>query len=172
MAVPKEPWFVAERSEALAGLLLTSRPDVRVRSEDKKADGADLIVEINTGESLSTRLLVVQVRGTVSSEPADWMRNVERLFTKQNTPVYLPTCVVVVDVRSNRAQYAWLAEPSLGANGIALKFRNDIEFRDFDEAAVDEMIDRLKDWYATSPVPSPRPSRTPRFLPPDRSQTR
>src|SRR5579885_2948909 len=95
----KEPWFVVERSEALAGLLLTSRDDVRVQKERKRDDGVDFLVAINTGEQLSTRLFVVQVKGTTSSNPNDWMQSVKQLFKGGGSLVFLPACVFVVNVR-------------------------------------------------------------------------
>ena len=70
MTDTKPPWFVTERSEALASLLLTSRNDVRVRSKQERDDGADCLVELDTGEALSTRLFFVPVKGTTSSNPA------------------------------------------------------------------------------------------------------
>src|SRR5438876_8738801 len=102
MSNTKEPWFVVERSEALAGLLLTSRDDVRIQKESKRDDGVDFLVGINTGERLSTRLFVVQVKGTTSSNPNDWMQNVKNLF-KGGGLVFLPACVFVVNVRENRS---------------------------------------------------------------------
>jgi hypothetical protein len=81
MSSTKEPWFVAERSEALAGALLTSRKDVRVRHERKLDSGLDFLVEIYTGDSLSTQLFVVQVKGTTSSDPNDGMQDVKPLFS-------------------------------------------------------------------------------------------
>jgi hypothetical protein len=54
MSSTNEPWFVAERSEALAGVLLTSRKDVRIRDERKRESGLELLVEIRTGDPLST----------------------------------------------------------------------------------------------------------------------
>jgi hypothetical protein len=62
MSSTNEPWFVAERSEALAGLLLTSRKDVRVRDERKHDSGLDFLLEISTVDPLSTRLGAVCVR--------------------------------------------------------------------------------------------------------------
>ena len=47
-----EPSFVAERSEALAGVLLTSREDVRIRDERKHDSGLDFLDEIQTGDPL------------------------------------------------------------------------------------------------------------------------
>jgi hypothetical protein len=63
MSTTREPWFVEERSKALAGLLLTSRKDVRVRDERKHESGLEFLVEIETGDPLSTQLFVVQVKG-------------------------------------------------------------------------------------------------------------
>ncbi len=72
---------MAERSEAtLAGRIATSRRDVRVREERKHESGLDFLVEIDTDDPLSTQLFVVQVKGTTSSDPNDWMQNVKQFF--------------------------------------------------------------------------------------------
>jgi hypothetical protein len=44
-----ERWFISERSEALAGVLLTSRKDVRIRDKERSAGELDFLVEIDTG---------------------------------------------------------------------------------------------------------------------------
>jgi hypothetical protein len=68
MPTANEPWFVTERSEALAGLLLTSREDVSVRSEQKRDGGLDLLVDVGSGGLLGSQFFVVQVKGTLSSD--------------------------------------------------------------------------------------------------------
>ena len=122
MSTTREPWFVEERSEALAGVLLTSRKDVRVRDERKHESGLDFLVEIETGDPLSTQLFVVQVKGATSSDPDDWMQDVKPLFRGPGSPIYLPVCVFVVNVRENKAFYAWVAEPQVEAKGATLRF--------------------------------------------------
>jgi hypothetical protein len=151
MSNTKEPWFVVERSEALAGLLLTSRDDVRVQKERKLDDGVDFLVGIQTGELLSTRLFVVQVKGTMSSNPNDWMQNVKQLFKDGGRRVFLPACVFVVNVRDNRSQYAWVAEPVVDAKGAKLVFHEDGQFQDLDTSAVTEIVERVKAWYDAFP---------------------
>jgi len=151
MPSTKEPWFVADRSEALAGLLLTSRGDVRVRKERKHDDGVDFLVELGTGETLSNRLLVVQVKGTTSSNPKDWMKAVKQLFPAKGSSIYLPTCVFVINVRDNRASYAWLAEPLVEAQGAKLRFHENGSFHDLNPLAVNEIIDRINAWYDVLP---------------------
>jgi hypothetical protein len=151
MSNTKEPWFVVERSEALAGLLLTSRDDVRVQNERKLDDGVDFLVAINTGEQLSTRLFVVQVKGTTSSNPNDWMQNVKPLFNGNGRLVYLPACVFVVNVRDNRSQYAWVAEPVVEARGAKLVFHENGRFQGLDTSAVTDIVERVKAWYDALP---------------------
>ncbi len=149
MSNTKDTWFVVERSEALAGLLLTSRDDVKVHTERRLEDGVDFLVGVNNGKELSTRLFVVQVKGTTSSNPDDWMQNVKQLF--KSGPVYLPACVFVVNVRDNKSQYAWIAEPVVEAKIAKLIFHEGGSFQGLDTPAVTEIVDRVKAWYDALP---------------------
>lgn len=151
MSSKDEPWFVAERSEALAGVLLTSHEDVRVRDERTRDGGLDFLVEIDTGDLLSTQLFVVQVKGTMSSDPNDWMPDVEPLFRGRGRKISLPLCVFVVDVRENRAFYAWVAEPQVEAKGATLRFHESGTFHPLDPAAVGDIVNRVKSWYEALP---------------------
>jgi len=151
MSSTNEPWFVAERSEALAGVLLTSRKDVRIRDERKHDGGLDFLVEIHTGDPLSTQLFVVQVKGATSSDPNDWIQNVKQLFRGRGSPIYLPVCVFVVNVRENKAFYAWVSEPQVEAKGATLRFHETGSFHPLDTAAVSDIIDRVKAWYQVLP---------------------
>lgn len=149
----KEPWFVLERSEALAGLLLTSRPDVHVHQEHKRDDGVDFWVGIGTGSTVSDMPFVVQVKGTTSSDPSEWMQNVKNIFPGiENRPRYLPACVFVVNVKDNRSSFAWVAEPRVEPDGAKLVFRRDPEFHLLDTAAVTDIVERVRAYYAALPV--------------------
>jgi hypothetical protein len=152
MSSTGEPWFEAERSEGLAGVLLTSREDVRVRDERKRNRGLDFLVEIDAGDPLSTQLLVVQVEATTSSDPNDWMPDVEPLFRgRGGGPISLPVCVAVVNVHEHRALYAWVAEPQVEAKGATLRFHETGRFHPLDTAAVSDIVDRVKAWYQALP---------------------
>ena len=151
MSSTNEPWFVVERSEALAGVLLTSREDVHVRDERKHDGGMDFLVEIDTGDPLSTQLFVVQVKGTTSSDPDDWMQDVQPLFRGRSRPISLPVCVFVVNVRENKAFYAWVAEPQVEAKGATLRFHETGTFRPLDSAAVNEIVEQVRAWYDVLP---------------------
>jgi uncharacterized protein DUF4365 len=147
----KDPWFVLERSEALAGLLLTARNDVRVRHENKRDDGVDFLVEVNTGEPISARVFVVEVKGTTSSDQSEWMAGVSHLFPHRAGSIFLPACLFVINVRSNESWYAWVAQPVAGQNAATLKFFQAPEFHPLDPTAVDEIVDRVKAWYDVLP---------------------
>jgi hypothetical protein len=151
MSTSSEPWFVAERSEALAGVLLTSRKDVRIRDERKHDIGPDFLVEIGTDDPLSTQLFVVQVKGTTSSDPNDRVHSVEQLFRGRDSPMYLPVCVFVVNVRDNKVFYASVAEPQVEAKGATLQVHATASFHPLDPAAVSDIVDRVKAWYHALP---------------------
>lgn len=151
MSSTNEPWFVSERSEALAGVLLTSRKDVCIRDERKHDSGLDFLVEICTADPLSTQLFGVQVKGTTSSNSNDWMPNVKQLIREPGSPIYLPVCVFVVNVRENKAFYTWVAEPQVEAKGATLRFHETATFHALDPAAISDIIDRVKAWYGVLP---------------------
>ncbi len=152
MSNTNEPWFVAERSEALAGVLLTSRKDVCIRDERKHDGGLEFLNEIRTDDPLSTQLFAVQVRGTTLSDPNDWMQNVQPLFRGPGSPIYLPVCVFVVNVRDNKVFYAWVAEPQVeGQRRHACGSTRRVLFQPLDAAAISDIIDRVKAWYDVLP---------------------
>jgi hypothetical protein len=151
MSGATEPWFIAERSEALAGLLLTSRDDVHIRNERQRDGGLDFVVEIDSDDPLSRQQFVVQVKGTLSSDPGVWMRDVTPLFRRPGSPIYLPVCVFVVNVRTNKAVYAWVAEPLVEPTGAKLQFHEQGQFHPLDPAVVGQIIDRVRAWYEALP---------------------
>lgn len=151
MAEVKDPWFVLERSEALATLLLTNQKGVEVVFRRPKDDGVDLFVGLDGQTSRSTRLFVVQVKGAVSANPADWTPHVKQLFRTDDGQVFLPTCVFVVNVRSNESFYAWIAEPIAEPDRATLKFHPAPTFHELNDAAVPEVVNRVKAYYDVMP---------------------
>jgi hypothetical protein len=137
-------WFLAERSEALASLMLTSRPDVSVERETQHGDGVDLVVSVSESSAPATKFFVVQVRGTLSSDPKQWTGKVKPLF-KQGK-LYSPACVFVVNVRSNEVAYAWLAEPRVEGNSASLSFFEEPVFHSLDEAILNKIVDGVREW--------------------------
>jgi hypothetical protein len=151
MATAPDPWYVTERSEALAGVLLTSRSDVRIWKKTQLDDRLILHVAIDAGDPVSsaTQLFVVQVKGTMSADPSEWVRNVEPWFGHgdDRVKIWLPVCVLVVNVRDNRAVYAWLTEPQVEDGVASLGSSRTVDFHPFDSASVGEIVDRVRTWY-------------------------
>lgn len=137
----------------MAALLLTNQKGTEIVFQRKRDDGVDLFVGVDGLTSPSTRLFVVQVKGTVSSDPTDWMRNVQTLFRGGSEHPYLPTCVVVVDIRDNKAQYAWIAEPIArpDGDGAILRIHPIAAFHELDDAAVTAIVRRVKAYYDVTP---------------------
>jgi hypothetical protein len=145
-------WFIHERSEALATLLLTSRSDLIVEGNRKQDDGVDFYVAIKEAENpVSTRLFVVQVKGTLSTDPDDWTENVKQLFKSGGSPLYLPVCVFVVNVRQNDMAYAWIAEPEVKSNAGSLNFFEHPDFHELNSQALDQIVNQVKAWYGSMP---------------------
>jgi len=147
----KSPWFVVERSEALASWLLTSRKDVRVRNEKKNDDGVDLLVEIDLGVHSFPNLFVVLVKGTLSSDTAQWNDTLSQQFPNGSGSFSLPACLFVVNVRTNEAQYSWIAEPVVDKDTAELHFDTDGHFQPLNIDAVNEIVDRVRVWYERLP---------------------
>jgi hypothetical protein len=144
-------WFITERSEALASLMLTSRSDLSVRSENPQDDGVDFVVALNASDNVpTTKFFVVQVKGTLSSDQGDWTENVKQLY-KKGGAFYLPACVFVVNVRKNDAACAWVAEPDVKSGNVGLNFFEHPDFHALDNAAVDQIVNRVREWYDAMP---------------------
>ncbi len=91
------------------------------------------------------------MKGSTSSDPNDWMPDVEPLFHRRGRPISLPACVFVVDVRKNKAFCAWVAEPQVEAKGATLRVHEAGTFHPLDPAAVGDIVDRVKAWYRALP---------------------
>jgi hypothetical protein len=145
----KDPWFVLERSEALASWLLTSRKDVRVKSEQKRDDGVDLLVEIDLGDRSFPNLFVVIVKGVMNPDLNSWEGTLRQQFA--NGSMSLPACLFLVNVKTNEAHYSWIAEPVMADNAVELRFDTDGDFHLLNLEAVNEIVDRVRNWYKHLP---------------------
>lgn len=144
----QKKWFIQERSEALAALLLTERPEFTLVKEQPSDNGADFIVGVKeSGNKPATMLFLVQVKGTESSDKKAWMSGVESIF--QAGPFYLPVCIFIINVRNNQAEYAWVAEPTIDGKIARLESLREGDFRPLDKQAVDQIFNRVQTWYQT-----------------------
>ncbi|QDU18375.1 hypothetical protein [Urbifossiella limnaea] len=148
MATEKLPWFVTERSEILTTLLVTERPDLRLLHRREREDGVDFVVGLGGAAGLDTRMFVIQVRGTTTSDPDECRRAVDHLIPGDPAAIFGPTCVFVIDVRDNRHFYAWVAAPAVERGRPVLRFPEVPDFQPLDRAALDQIVDRVAGWHA------------------------
>jgi len=151
MTANNETWFLSQRSEALAGLVLMSRNDLEVRSEQKVDTGADFLVNIRQDNGRAMRLFTVQVRGTVSSDTSEWMKTLKELLTVEGGQVFLPTCVFIINVRSNQPFYRWVAEPVIENEEAKLRIGEPGDFEPLTRSVVDGIVGSVNRWYDAIP---------------------
>lgn len=144
-------WFIGERSEALAAVLLTSRPELTIRTEKRQDNGVDFLVGLKEGDDIpTTKHFVVQVKGTLSSDKSEWSEQVSQLYEKGRA-IFLPACIFIVNVRTNKLEYAWLAKPAIETGSTTLKFFDNPDFHALDETAITEILTEVRSWYEAMP---------------------
>jgi hypothetical protein len=151
MSIEKDPWFVVQRSESLASLLLTSRDDVRVHFQKEGDDGRDIWAEITDGGKPTGRVFIVQVKGTMQSDENKWLPTVKHFFTAGGSHTYLPTVVFVVNVRDNKAYFAWVSMPAEDSGQARLMIMPSPTFHELNNDAINHIVDQVKAWYSLLP---------------------
>ena len=89
------------------------------------------------------------MKGTTSSDEGQWVENVKQLYTRG--AFYLPTCVFIINVRSNETAYAWVAEQQIEDNSAKLSLDQQPHFHALDRNAVDHIVNRVREWYDAIP---------------------
>jgi Domain of unknown function (DUF4365) len=148
MIETKDAWFLEMRSEAIASLLLTSRPDVHIVEQKKTEDsGIDILINVSNENGRWERLLAVQVKGTLSVDRTEWKKIAHELYHHGSRLPFLPACAFIVNVKSRLASYVWLAKPVVEAKIPRLEFGPRDELHDLEKKSIDEIVTRVQAWY-------------------------
>jgi hypothetical protein len=111
-----ESSFVARRTEALALILLASRPDLTVMNAPKNA-GVDLIVSIDRKKVHSFNHFGVVLKGTAQEvpNPQGARRALKSLVPRDltHTSPSMPVCIFFFSMVADLGYYSWLREPVL-----------------------------------------------------------
>jgi hypothetical protein len=144
----RTPWYVEQRTQALAVLLLTERDDLAVKRPEGSDDPLDLIVEILERGRPTKRLLGIRLEGTTSPLTE---KEVARAFTAvvpKLKEVPIPVCGFLFDVKRNVGSYLWLNEPLVSEQGEPrLEQGRGSKPSLLDEAALASIIDQVNRWY-------------------------
>lgn len=143
----QQDWFILERSEAIISLLLLSRPDLSFPRVHRHEDVLQLLVRLKNGKTVHNNLFSIDVIGTMSDSLDIVAKHAERLL---HETTFLPTCVVVVNVKDNSSLYSWIAKP-LVEQGIAkLSHPQEIVLQSLDDTVLDKIVTTVSNWYSHS----------------------
>jgi hypothetical protein len=163
-----EPWFVAERAEALAVVYLTRRDDVEVIPVSPAAShpGYDLLIQLRQGDPATRPSFGIIVKGTRSqrhsnrgTRPASFPIAYKAGELAPNT---IPVCLFVFTVDDELGYYRWLQQPRITNEQATL--RNNLPSADqrsdqpdriilntavapLDNQAIEQMIAQVAQWY-------------------------
>lgn len=147
----QQPWYVAQRAEALALVYLTRRNDVVIRQEHERDDGLDFIVEIVDNARLTRRVFGIQLKGRVSIAAEETVTNT---FAIQLTDrarlerIPLPVCQFLFSVKDSVGFYKWLSEPVIDEDGEPkLRLNGAGTFKKLDTAALAAIVAEVNHWY-------------------------
>jgi hypothetical protein len=159
----QEPWFIKERAEAFAKLVLTEQHDLKIQSQAGADTATDLLVEVLKDGKSTLRFFGVQLVGGL--DLPDMQAGDERVLAQRDgdlSEAMLPLCVFVIGVRKPEGIYRWVVEPVV-EDGRALLHRNpEASWHPLDEAGVAELIGQVNAWYDALNGGPPPMARGPR----------
>jgi len=145
-------WFVGERSEALASILLRSQGDIRIVEERDADEGVDFLVDVNQASRAPLQCFAVQVKGTLLDDPQQRLTLAkESIKTENETRLIYPTCLFVFNVRDRASYYAWVAEPIVENHSAKLRIAAPDSLSVLDQDSIQKIIQRVRDWYSAVP---------------------
>jgi hypothetical protein len=141
--------FVAERSRALAVIILTRRGDLTV-AETKQDTGLDFHVSIEREDKPMRLTFGVLLRGVTSSVTAEQANAllVPTLghFRGMRKFTY-PVCLFFFTMREEQAFFSWLAEPVVTAGAPKLVHRDRAACVPLTDELLGRVVEQVVAWY-------------------------
>jgi len=150
MATSNETKFVGRRAEALAMVLLTSRPDLTVMSPPANA-GIDLIVSIVQKSVQSFNHFGVILKGTseeihTARVASSVLKSLDSWKTT-STSLTMPVCVFFFSMVGNRGYYAWLQQPATSGGVPGLRHHRNLECKPLDLESLQAIVDDVNSYF-------------------------
>jgi hypothetical protein len=142
------PWFVAERAEWYASLVLTKRHDVKVQPCTGRDKAVDLLVEVLDDGKPTLRFFGVQI--VPYMDLPDIPNGDKRVLSNRGRDLFeaaLPLCVFVVGVRKPEGLYRWAVEPVVDDGRAVLHRAVEANWQPLDEEGAACLIGQVKAWY-------------------------
>ncbi len=145
----EKPWFVEQRAEWFASLVLTKHNDVKVLPYTGHDMAIDLLVEILKDGKSTLRFFGAQLvpqldlPDTQKAEMGVLSHTLERDLFEAS----LPICVFVIGVRKPEGIWRWSVEPVVKNGRASLERSAEPNWRPLDEAGAAQLIGQVNAWY-------------------------
>jgi hypothetical protein len=146
----KENGFVMRRTEALALVLLSSRPDLTIMSAPANA-GVDLIVSIVRQKVNSFNHFGVILKGT--AKEVKNLQDARHVLMPLIPPesahksLSMPICIFFFSMIGDRGHYSWLRAPVTSEGVPRLRDYADFECKRLDQAALQAIVDDVDSYF-------------------------
>jgi hypothetical protein len=141
--------FLADRSRALATVILTRRDDLSI-AETKKETGLDFHVSIDREDKPMRLTFGVLLRGaasTVSIEQANRILGPTMgQFVGMRKFTY-PVCLFFFTMREDQAFFCWLAEPALSGGAPKLIHHDEANCVELTNELLGQVVEQIVSWY-------------------------
>jgi Domain of unknown function (DUF4365) len=139
-------WYVTERAEQLAIMLLTRIANLRV-SREVREEGLDLLVTIESG-NLTERRFGIEVKATKNirslvNSNGIVKRDVALRLGQRARAHSFPVGVLIVDVVSDMARFGWILKPDSTGPTFTGNIHTDVATNEFMRRALEEVTR----WY-------------------------
>lgn len=147
----EQPWYVGQRAEALAYLLLTSRPDLLVPREFGDSGEQDYVVELSQDAGgRAGRQFGVVVKGTTglqsSDDARDWL-DAHRRQLEERQEATFPVCLLLFSVDNHRGFFCWLLEPQIIDGRAKLAVASRPAIHGLTPHTLDDLVHAVGRWF-------------------------
>jgi hypothetical protein len=146
----KEEGFIARRTEALALVLLSSRPDLTVMNAPDNA-GVDIIVSIVRKRINAFNHFGVILKGTSHGignlqDASQALMSILPRKAAQGT-LSMPICIFLFSMVGDHGYYTWLREPVANHGLPRLREPTSLHCKRLDQASLQVIIDEVNSYF-------------------------
>jgi hypothetical protein len=141
--------FLADRSLALATIILTRRDDLSI-VETRKDTGLDLHVSIDREDKPMRLTFGVLLRGaasTVTIEQANKILGPTMGQFRGMRKFTYPVCLFFFTMREDQAFFSWLAEPILSDGAPKLVHHDKADCVELTDELLGQVVEQIVSWY-------------------------
>jgi hypothetical protein len=154
------PWFIEDRAEWFASLVLTKHHDLKVQPYASRDRAINLLVEILEAGKSTMRFFGIKLV-PYPDLPNNPNGNDRVLSNLEKDPVNasLPLCVFKIGVGKPEGIYRWMVEPVVEDGRAALHRAVKANWQPLNEAGTARLIGQVDAWYdalSGSSTPKPR----------------